>query len=189
MSSKFKIFLISLIILFGSYESLQAQSIEQKLKECVEIEVSLIRLQCFDRIANTPQVENAKAPTERRGIFSRLSSNNDQVEASSSDEMLPDDVESSENQTKKNVSDDNFGLIIRDERDQISSKILGAFEGWTGTTKFTLENGQVWQQDSFGVLRVKMNNPNIIIKSSILSDTYTLKIEGLNSSIRVKRIK
>ena len=104
-------------------------------------------------------------------------------------EMLPDDVESSENQTKKNVSDDNFGLTIRDERDQISSKILGAFEGWTGTTKFTLENGQVWQQVSFGVLRVKMNNPNIIIKSSILSDTYTLKIEGLNSSIRVKRIK
>ena len=189
MSSKFKIFLISLTLFFGSFESLQAQSIEQKLKECVEIEVSLIRLQCFDRIANTPQVENAKSPTERRGIFSRLASNNDQVEASSSDEILPDDVDSSEGQPKKNISDDNFGLIIRDDRDQISSKILGVFEGWTGTTKFTLENGQVWQQASFGVLRVKMNNPNIIIKSSILSDTYTLKIEGLNSSIRVKRIK
>ena len=188
MSYKFKIFLISMTLFFGSFESLQAQSIEQKLKECVEIEVSLIRLQCFDRIANTPQVENAKSPTERRGIFSRLGSNNDQVEASTSDEM-PDDVESSEGQPKKNASDDNFGLIIRDDRDQISSKILGVFEGWTGTTKFTLENGQVWQQASFGVLRVKMNNPNIIIKSSILSDTYTLKIEGLNSSIRVKRIK
>jgi len=34
-----------------------------------------------------------------------------------------------------------------------------------------------------------MNNPNIVIKRSILSDTYTLKIEGLNSSIRVKRIE
>ena len=183
MSYKFKIFLISMTLFFGSFESLQAQSIEQKLKECVEIEVSLIRLQCFDRIANTPQVENATSPTERRGIFSRLASNNDQVEASSSDEMLPDDVNSSEGQPKKNVSDDNFGLIIRDDRDQISSKILGVFEGWTGTTKFTLENGQVWQQASFGVLRVKMNNPNIIIKSSILSDTYTLKIEGLNSCL------
>ena len=190
MSSKFKIFLISLTVSFGTFESLQAQSIEQELKECVEIEVSLIRLQCFDRIANTPQVENTKSPTERRGIFSRLmSSNNDLDEASSSGDMLPDDVESSEDQPKKNASDDNFGLIIRDERDQISSKILGVFEGWTGTTKFTLENGQVWQQASFGVLRVKMNNPNIIIKSSILSDTYTLRIEGLNSSIRVKRIK
>ena len=189
MSYKFKIFLISMTLFFGSFESLQAQSIEQKLKECVEIEVSLIRLQCFDRIANTPQVENSKSPTERRGIFSRLCSNNDPDEASSSGDMLPDDVESSEDQPKKNASDDNFGLIIRDERDQISSKILGVFEGWTGTTKFTLENGQVWQQASFGVLRVKMNNPNIIIKSSILSDTYTLKIEGLNSSIRVKRIK
>ena len=189
MSSKFKIFLISLTVSFGTFESLQAQSIEQKLKECAEIEVSLIRLQCFDRIANTPQVENAKSPIPRKGIFSRLSSNNDPDEAITSDEMLPDDVEPSEGQSNKNASDDNFGLIIRDDRDQISSKILGVFEGWTGTTKFTLENGQVWQQASFGVLRVKMNNPNIIIKSSILSDTYTLKIEGLNSSIRVKRIK
>ena len=100
MSYKFKIFLISMTLFFGSFESLQAQSIEQKLKECVEIEVSLIRLQCFDRIANTPQVENAKSPTERRGIFSRLASNNDQVEASSSDEILPDDVDSSEGQPK-----------------------------------------------------------------------------------------
>ena len=189
MSYKFKIFLISMTLFFGSFDSLQAQSIEQKLKECDEIVVLLIELQCFDRIANTPQVENAKSSTSRKGIFSRLCSSHDPNEVTASDEMLPDDVESSEGQPKKNSSDDNFGLIIRDDRDQISSKILGVFEGWTGTTKFTLENGQVWQQASFGVLRVKMNNPNIIIKSSILSDTYTLKIEGLNSSIRVKRIK
>tara|TARA_B100001094_G_scaffold141691_1_gene137336 strand:- start:2640 stop:3206 length:567 start_codon:yes stop_codon:yes gene_type:complete len=188
MSPRLKIFLISLTIFFGSFDSLQAQSIEQKLKECVEIEVSLIRLQCFDRIANTPQVENSKSSNERRGIFSRMTSNDDQAEVTESDENTAE-TESSENKINKNDSDDNFGLVIRDERDEISSKILGLFEGWTGTTKFTLENGQVWQQASFGVLRVKMNNPNIIIKRSILSDTYTLKIEGLNSSIRVKRIK
>ena len=188
MSPRLKIFLISLTIFFGSFDSLQAQSIEQKLKECVEIEVSLIRLQCFDRIANTPQVENSKSSNERKGIFSRLSSNSDEAEVTASDEDAAE-TKSSENKANKIVSNDNFGLVIRDDRDEISTKILGLFEGWTGTTKFTLENGQVWQQASFGVLRVKINNPNIIIKRSILSDTYTLKIEGLNSSVRVKRIK
>ena len=97
---------------------------------------------------------------------------------------------STENQsnTSASKSDDNFGLIIRDDRDSISSKITVILR-MVRATKFKLENGQVWQQSSFGVLRVKMNNPNIVIKRSILSDTYTLKIEGLNSSIRVKRIE
>jgi len=66
---------------------------------------------------------------------------------------------------------------------------LGEFKGWDGYTKFELENGQVWQQSSAGVLRVKINNPTVTIKRSRMSDTYMLKVEGLNSSVRVKRIE
>ena len=182
MSSRFVIYL-SISIVFIQVDSLYAQSVEQKLKECSEIEVSLIRLQCYDRITKSPDVINAKPTRERVNIFSRL--------ANRGENENTEEEPTSENQSNtSNVkSDDNFGLIIRDDRDSISSKIVGNFEGWSGTTKFKLENGQVWQQSSFGVLRVKMSNPNIVIKRSILSDTYTLKIEGLNSSIRVKRIE
>ena len=91
--------------------------------------------------------------------------------------------------TGNETTEDNFGLVIRDDKESIQSRILGAFNGWDGYTKFELENGQIWQQSSFGVLRVKMNNPTIIIKKARMSDSYLLKVEGLNSSVRVKRIE
>jgi len=186
MSSRFAIYL-SISIFFLQIEPVHAQSIEEELKECSEIEVSLIRLQCYDRITNSPDVKNAKPTKERVNIFSRLANRDQRVDDNETTEEEPTKEDSSNTSSAK--SDDNFGLIIRDDRDSISSKIVGNFEGWSGTTKFKLENGQIWQQSSFGVLRVKMSNPNIVIKRSILSDTYTLKIEGLNSSIRVKRIE
>ena len=99
------------------------------------------------------------------------------------------EVVANDDSSQASKSDDNFGLIIRDERDSIQSRILGEFKGWDGYTKFNLENGQVWQQSSAGVLRVIISNPSITIKRSRVSDTYMLKVEGLNSSVRVKRVE
>ena len=73
-----------------------------------------------------------------------------------------------------------------EEPDQITSRILGEFKGWSGYTKFQLENGQVWQQSSNGLLIVRINNPTVIIKKSFFG-TYTLNVEGVNSSIKVRR--
>ncbi len=181
-----RMFSVSLLLVFSS-DSI-AQSIEQKLKECSEITVSLIRLQCYDRITKNPEVQSAQPARERTGLLSRLGRGSEKTDDES-------EKKGTETQTVTNDSpessetDDNFGLIIRDERDSIQSKILGEFKGWDGYTKFELENGQVWQQSSAGVLRVKINNPTITIKRSRVSDTYMLRVEGLNSSVRVKRIE
>jgi hypothetical protein len=51
-----------------------------------------------------------------------------------------------------------------------------------------LENGQVWQQSSKGLLIVRMNNPTVTIKKSFFG-TYTLNVEGVNSSIKVRKIQ
>jgi len=51
-----------------------------------------------------------------------------------------------------------------------------------------LENGQVWQQSSKGLLIVRINNPTVIIKKSFFG-TYTLNVEGFNSSIKVRKIQ
>ena len=179
-------FSVSLLLVFSS-DSI-AQSIEQKLKECSEITVSLIRLQCYDRITQNPEVQSTQPDRERTGLLSRFARGADKTD---------DEPENKESETEtvtndspeSSKSDDNFGLIIRDERKSIQSKILGEFKGWDGYTTFELENGQVWQQSSAGVLRVKINNPTITIKRSRVSDTYMLKVEGLNSSVRVKRVE
>ena len=165
------------------------QTLEQRLKECSEITVSLIRLQCYDRITQNPEVQSVKPIRERTGLLSRLGRSSENA----NDEKEETDAETafiaSDDTSQASKSDDNFGLIIRDERDSIQSRILGEFKGWDGYTKFNLENGQVWQQSSAGVLRVKISNPSITIKRSRVSDTYMLKVEGLNSSVRVKRVE
>ena len=180
-------FLMSFLFVFSSQSN--AQSLEQKLKECSEITVSLIRLQCYDRITENPEVQTAKPIRERTGLLSRLGRGSEKTDDNKQEKDSETETVSNNDSSEVSESNDNFGLIIRDERESIQSRILGEFKGWDGYTKFELENGQVWQQSSAGVLRVKINNPTITIKRSRVSDTYMLKIEGLNSSVRVKRIE
>ena len=180
-------FLMSFLFVFSSQSN--AQSLEQKLKECSEITVSLIRLQCYDRITENPEVQTAKPIRERTGLLSRLGRGSEKPDDNKQEKDSENETVSNNDSSEVSESNDNFGLIIRDERESIQSRILGEFKGWDGYTKFELENGQVWQQSSAGVLRVKINNPTITIKRSRVSDTYMLKIEGLNSSVRVKRIE
>ena len=180
-------FLMCFLFVFSTQSN--AQTLEQKLKECSEITVSLIRLQCYDRITENPEVQSAKPVRERTGLLSRLGRGSDKTDDNMKEKESETETVSNNDSSEVSESNDNFGLIIRDERESIQSRILGEFKGWDGYTKFELENGQVWQQSSAGVLRVKINNPTITIKRSRVSDTYMLKIEGLNSSVRVKRLE
>jgi hypothetical protein len=85
----------------------------------------------------------------------------------------------------------NIGLAPRedDETEVIRTRISGEFRGWTGRTRFTLANDQVWQQDQtesrFFPLMV---NPEVEIRPSRLGGwKMTLLKEGL--WIRVKRVR
>ena len=177
--------LTSVIIFENSY----SQTIEQKLKECSEITVSLIRLQCYDRLTQDSSIQTAQPVRERNGLFSRLGRSSSDDEINETSEEPVSSGQTTTVKTGNETTEDNFGLVIRDDKKRIQSRILGALNGWDGYTKFELDNGQIWQQSSFGVLRVKMNNPTIIIKKARMSDSYLLKVEGLNSSVRVKRIE
>lgn len=85
----------------------------------------------------------------------------------------------------------NIGLAPRedDETEVIRTRITGDFRGWTGRTRFTLANDQVWQQDQaesrFFPLVV---DPEVEIRPSRLGGwKMTLVKEGL--WIRVKRVR
>ncbi len=84
-----------------------------------------------------------------------------------------------------------IGLAPRedDETEVIRTRISGEFRGWTGRTRFTLANDQVWQQDQsesrFFPLVV---DPEVEIRPSRLGGwKMTLLKEGL--WIRVKRVR
>ena len=70
----------------------------------------------------------------------------------------------------------------------IASKIAGTFRGWTGKTKFRLENGQVWQQRYNNKWTTKLDNPEIVITKGALG-FYNMEVVEKGRIIGVKRIQ
>ena len=182
INTKFFSYFIFLLILCGIGESVHAQILEEKLEECSKIQVSLIRLQCYDRLTQKPVVTQSAQTTRKKF---RLRRNKNQATQEVRKESVTD--ESTEVVSQKIDQFGNERIAKGDEEpDQITSRILGEFKGWSGDTEFQLENGQVWKQSSAGLLIMRINNPTVTIKKSFFG-TYTLNVEGVNSSIKVRR--
>ena len=71
----------------------------------------------------------------------------------------------------------------------LTAHIVGEFHGWSGSTRVTLDNGQVWEQmDDATVTAGRMTNPKVTITRGLLNSFY-MSVEGVNDSVLVKRIK
>ena len=189
--------LIFFLLLCGIGGPIHAQTLQEQIEECSKIQVSLIRLQCYDRLTQQPVVKQSAETTRKKF---RLRRNRNQAAEEARKESVADastDVLSQKSSGTSSVNEmdksiETFGderiTQVEDEVDQITSRILGEFKGWSGYTKFQLENGQIWQQSSEGLLIVRINNPTVIIKKSFFG-TYNLNVEGVNSTIKVRRIQ
>ena len=185
---------LSVLIAAGYTYPVDAQTMEEKLAECSEIRVSLIRLQCYDRLATAPNKSQTKQSTKAKKssrVRKRLGRNKNQQQEQASDQSTArEEQESSEsgNETQSGFGDETISNADSDpEPGQITSRIIGEFGGWNGETVFELENGQVWQQSSNGLLIVKLTNPRVTIKKARFS--YKLSVEGYNASVSVRKIK
>ena len=189
--------LIFFLLLCGIGGPIHAQTLQEQIEECSKIQVSLIRLQCYDRLTQQPVVKQSAETTRKKF---RLRRNRNQAAEEARKESVADastDVLSQKSSGTSSVNEmdesiEKFGderiAQVEDEVDQITTRILGEFKGWSGYTKFQLENGQIWQQSSEGLLIVRINNPTVIIKKSFFG-TYNLNVEGVNSTIKVRRIQ
>ena len=189
--------LVFFLILCGIGGPIHAQTLQEQIEECSKNQVSLIRLQCYDRLTQKP-VLTQPAETARKKF--RLRRNKNQATEEARNESVTDeskDVISQQSSGTSSVNEmdgsiERFGneriAQVEDETDQITSRILGEFKGWSGYTKFQLENGQIWQQSNEGLLIVRINNPTVIIKKSFFG-TYNLNVEGVNSTVKVRRIQ
>jgi hypothetical protein len=197
INTKYFLNVIFFLILCGIGGPIHAQTLQEQLEECSKTQVSLIRLQCYDRLTQKP-VLNQPAETTRKKF--RLRRNKNQATEEARKESVADgstDVLSQKSSGTNSVNEmdesiETFGneriAQVEDETDQITSRILGEFKGWSGYTKFQLENGQIWQQSNEGLLIVRINNPTVIIKKSFFG-TYNLNVEGVNSTVKVRRIQ
>ncbi len=140
------------------------------LARCARITTDAVRLACFDALAReTGQRPGAEAAAPGP------------VERATSDAPGEDGNE------------DAFGAELLGEReafglDEIESRLIGEFTGWRGNTTFRLENGQVWRQAETGRLVFRANAPSVTIRRGAFG-TYRLSVEGVNRTIRVRRVE
>ena len=171
-----------------------AVTLDEELKSCSELEVSLIRLQCYDRLAKEPGVtKKALNQSKRRSLFQRRSRDTTETtetieEQKPSSQVTRTDSSIATKSENINEPSDIFGKVIESEANEISSRIIGQFNGWDGDTEFNLENGQIWQQSGNGILKVSMNNPKVTIKKGVFGG-FIFSVEGYNSKVKVKRVK
>lgn len=69
----------------------------------------------------------------------------------------------------------------------VTSRIVGEFNGWSGKTRFVLENGQVFEQRRRGRWKITLDNPEVHIRQNIMG-AYEMEIVSEGKSIGVRRL-
>jgi hypothetical protein len=83
-----------------------------------------------------------------------------------------------------------FGMARRADEsvDSISAGVVGGFQGWSGSTRFELDNGQVWIQADSGRFDYSGEDRRVAIRRAAFG-SFMLSPEGLNRSVRVRRVE
>jgi hypothetical protein len=95
--------------------------------------------------------------------------------------------------TPENSAAAEFGAEQVEQRiDHLEARLVGDFTGWTGNTKFRLDNGQVWEQTKNYIPnyepREPISQPRVTISRGLMG-SYNLRVEGVKRIVQVKRIK
>jgi hypothetical protein len=91
---------------------------------------------------------------------------------------------------KKKVVEENRGFATFGSSEPITGHISGDFHGFGKGRRYTLDNGQVWEQvDDASLAGARLSNPLAKISPSIVGNVWYLAIEGFNARAKVQRVK
>lgn len=77
--------------------------------------------------------------------------------------------------------------VIEVVQQGITSRIVGEFNGWSGKTRFVLENGQIFEQRRRGRWKTVLNNPEVHISQNFMG-AFELEVVSEGKSIGVRRL-
>ena len=178
------------IILLAGLSSFSS-ALADDLDDCRKIDSDLQRLACYDQIGISS--EQVISPTKSSNQDTTLEVNNQKLIEQKPRPTSPISESYTNTSKKKNIEEE-FGLekvSPADAIDTINTSILGEFTGWEKDTIFKLANGQIWKLSSSSsrpVYRRSINNPKVTIKKGFLN-SYKMKVAGVNSTVKVKRVK
>lgn len=148
-----------------------AQSASE-LQRCRDLKDAAARLACYDAIPLTPPTAAAPAAAAPAVSASRT------PVAATSAQAAP-------------AADFGLERRVQQQREEvkaIESRITGKVDGWEPNTRFTLDNGQVWQVSDDSRAFGNATNPKVKVSRGTFG-TFFLEIEGINAAPRVKRIR
>lgn len=177
----------------------------ESLADCAAINNSNARLACFDKLAGASgQADTAPVAAVPAPAMPAASTQATPPAPVASTETAPIPVSApittsaapaTEPAPVTGVSSyqDIFGLenqaAVKGVK-KISSRIINDFDGWDGRTVFRLENGQVWvQKDVNSTMSWRGSSHPIATIKRKAFNSYLLKVEGVNKSVRVNRVK
>jgi hypothetical protein len=131
------------------------------------------RLDCYDEVFGRDPV--AEVPESRSGAA----------------DQAPTKEEADSTRETSAVAE--FGAEQVEQRvDRLEARLEGDFTGWTGNTRFRLDNGQVWQQTKNYIPdyepREPIAQPRVTITRGLMG-SYNLRVEGVKRIVQVKRIE
>lgn len=149
---------------------------------CLEIQDDTARLACYDRLAR--EVVELGVPGARRTAPAAAA-------AAGAASATAVDAQEAPASSGARAPEDAFGKPQKtpgDVLDSISANVVGGFSGWSGDTVFELDNGQVWEQSGMGRYEYAGEDRKVVIERALFG-SFMLSPEGLNRSVRVRRLE
>lgn len=98
-------------------------------------------------------------------------------------------VEQAREEGRKEVVEKNRGFFHFGSEEPIEASLAGEFTGFGSRKRYTLDNGQVWEQtDATSMAGVRKANPRVRIKPGALG-VWWLRVDGYNTQAKVQRVE
>lgn len=98
-------------------------------------------------------------------------------------------VEQAREEGRKEVVEKNRGFFHFGSEEPIEASIVGEFDGFGSRKRYTLDNGQVWEQtDGATLAGVRKSNPKVRIKPGMMG-VWWMRIDGYNTQAKVQRVE
>lgn len=180
---------MSRLILLGLLVSAPMWGMAQ---ECAAIKGDTARLACYDTLSGCAAISN---PAERLGCFDRghVASAPEIVDTpvpavASPVAAPPAPAMAQKEEATPAEERDDFG-VKRVRPDEIRTSIVGEFDGWNGSERFEMANGQIWEhRKSTRRVYPSVMNPKVLIRKNLFG-FYMMDVEGAGATLPVKRIK
>ena len=172
--------LIPFVALLTIAGTAQADEVNlQALQACTFVENDFNRLLCYD---NVMAGKSLSKPATKKQIEQPVAS-------SAAATAAPVAAAGATNEQIVRTKNEDFGLehkeVAKVNDDQISASVKSVKKAPYGELIIELDNGQQWRQVGSDSLRLKKQDV-VVIERGVFN-SFLLKIEGQNRSIRVKR--